>query len=199
VHHLKAGGRHAGQARQLDGCPEQDIGLQRLAGLEVHQHRGLVGADLRGPVEAALDGDLGRAAEAGGNLRGLAHHRQDQLARARMGGDLAHGRPGEDADRVESHVAEQLEPDVSAQVPLNRALEAAGDHRRAERRAALGDAAVWLPDGEPGALDVPDDSRCLDLGRAVHHAADRRLRRDHRRDRAARVGRLDATSRMRAG
>src|SRR4029077_21039003 len=183
----------------FDGCLEQGVGLQGLARLVVHQHRRLVVAYLRGALEAALDRDLRRAAQAGGDLGRLPHHGQYQLTRTRVRGDLAHRRAGQDADRVERHVAEQLEPDVGAQVLLDGALQAARGHRLAERGAAAGDRAVRLSDGEPGPLDVPDHPWGLDLGRAVHHAADGVRRRDHGGDRAAWVDRLDAATLIGAG
>ena len=66
------------------------------------------------------------------------------------------------------------------------ATNAAGD--LAAARAPL---AAGLPDRVAGAFDVPDDARLDDLGRAVDHAADHRLRGDRCGDAAARVDRLE--------
>ena len=105
---LEVRGWHPDELRQFDRCIEQGIRLQGLARLEVHEHRRLVVTDPRGALEAALDRDLRGAAQACGDLRRLVHHAEDQVAGAGVRGDLAHRRAGEDADRVERHVAHQL-------------------------------------------------------------------------------------------
>ena len=109
-----------------------------------------------------------------------------------MHAHLHHRRPGQRGDRIEGDVAEQLDPDVVAKLRLDRALEAARDHRLAEREAPPGDRPVRLADREARPFDVTDDAGRLELGRAVDDAADRPLGRNRRRDRAAGIDRLDA-------
>src|SRR6476646_7750376 len=123
--------------------------------------------DVRRAFETSLDRDLGWAAEAGCDLGGLAHHGQDEVTGTGVSGDLAHRRPGQDADRVEGHIAQQLEPDVGSDVLLDWALEPTSDHRLAECGAAFRDGSVGFADRVPRALDVPDYSWRLDLGRGI--------------------------------
>jgi hypothetical protein len=141
-----------------------------------------------------FDGDADLAAEGLGDRERLGHHGLDDLAGAAVPAHLPHGGAGQRADRVERDVAQQLEPDVVAQVRLRRARETSGDHGLAEVEAALRDAAVGLADGEPGAFEVPYDSRPRQLRRRVDDTADGPFGREHRTDRAARGHALDAVA-----
>src|SRR5262249_48641884 len=131
------------------------------------------------------------AAEARSDLGGLVHYGKDEVTSTGVRGDLAHGRPGQDADRVEGDVAHQLEPDVGAYVLLDWALQPSSDHRLAECGAAFRDRSMRFSDRETRTFDVPDHPWRLDLGRAIDNAADRMLRRYYGRYRAARIHRLD--------
>src|SRR6185437_643317 len=90
----------------------------------------------------------------------------------RDGAELAQGRPGQRGDRVERGIADQLEPDLVAQLRLDRRLQPARGERGGDSLAALADRAIGLADGEPGALGVLDDAGLDDLGGAVDDAAD---------------------------
>lgn len=146
------------------------------------------------PASRLFDGDADLAAEGLGDRERLGHHDLDDLAGAAVQAHLPHGGAGQRADRVERDVAEQLEPDVVAQVGFDRALQTTGDHGLAEVQAALGHAAVGLADGEPGAFQVPYDTGAFELGRGVDDAADGPFGGEHRTDRAVRVHALDAVA-----
>src|SRR5581483_1133565 len=88
-------------------------------------------------------------------------------------------------------VAEQLEPDLVAQVALDRSLEAAGAEGLRERAAALALAPVGLPEREARALEVADDAGLDELGRAVDDAPDRAAARQRARDHPPWVDRLE--------
>ena len=194
VHGAQGGHLDAGDLRQFHDGGEQYVEFQRLAALQVLERGGAVVADPLGARETPLDGDADLAAEGLGDRQRLGHHRLDDLAGAAVQAHLPHGRAGQRADRVEGDVAEQLDPDVVAQVRLHRTLQTAGPHGLAERQAARRDATVGLADREPGAFQVPYDTRPFELGRRVDHAADGPFGREHRTDRAARVHALDAVA-----
>src|SRR5689334_13813131 len=110
---LEVRGWHADELGQFDWCVEQDVRFQGLACRKVHEHRRLVVADSRGALEAALDRNLRRAAEARGDLCRLVHHAKDQLAYTESRHHLAHQRPREDAYLVERYISQKLRPNVS--------------------------------------------------------------------------------------
>jgi hypothetical protein len=125
--------------RDLDRRAHDRIDLQRLAGFDVKKHRGLVVADPLRARQPTLERDLRLAVKCPSDRECLLHHGDDEPPAVRTTGNLGHGRARECTDRVERDVAHQLEPDIATQVGLHRALEAAGDHRRAEVRASSGE------------------------------------------------------------
>src|SRR6185437_15719027 len=126
-----------------------------------------------------------------GHRGALLHDGAGEGRRRLRGAEAAERRPRHGRERVEGGVADQLQPDLGAQVVLDGALEAAADERFRDRPAGVGALPARRPDGEPRPLEVADDAGRDDLGRAVDDAADDVLRRDRAGDDAARVDALE--------
>src|SRR5205807_1190033 len=106
--------RHGQAIGELDDGPDERIDLERSSGLEVLQHRRLMGAHPRGAADSPVDADRDFDTYPPGHgidlLHGGAHHRFGH----RIAGDPHQGRPRQRAHRIEDRVAEQLDPDLVA-------------------------------------------------------------------------------------
>ena len=171
----------------LDDGPRDAVKFERLTGLAVLEHRGLVVANLDSRFEAAVHGNAEARPESRGDVGALLHDRAEHRHHLGQRTELAEGGAGQRADRIEGRVTDQLEPDLIPETALDRAFEAAGDERLRDVVAALAHDAVGLADREPGSLDMPDHAGCDDLGRAVDDAADDPLDADRRADHTAGV------------
>jgi hypothetical protein len=103
---------------------------------------------------------------------GLGHHAAASCASGGYWQMPASVPAGKRADRIEGHVAPQLEPDLGANILQHRRLQSAADEalRHAPDPLALG--AVRLADRKAIAFDVLDDARPDQLGRRIDDAAD---------------------------
>src|SRR5207248_4996721 len=119
---------------------------ERAAGLDILQHRGLVGADALGAGDALVDSDTEGDAELLGDGLGLAHHPRGEMARLGELADIDQRRMGERADRVEGEIAPRLEPDLGADVLEDAGLEPGADEEIVDALDALRLAAVELAD-----------------------------------------------------
>src|SRR5258708_16060785 len=165
-------GRHVDAAAELLDGSDQRVDLHRPAALEILQHRGLVRADARRPVDAPLDIDAAAHSEALTDRLRLDHHRARHLAGTGIGADDIERGTGQRADRVEGKIAPQLEPDLVADALADRRVEPGRDHDLGEPADARAEGPVGLADRQLVAIDVLDDARCDDLGGGIDDAAD---------------------------
>src|SRR5882762_3901167 len=70
----------------------------------------------------------------------------------------------ERADRIERHVAEQLDPDLLTDARRDRALEACANEDVRDAPASLRSAAVRLAEADSISFDVTDDAGLDDVG-----------------------------------
>src|SRR5262249_61523372 len=87
-------------------------------------------------------------------------------------GELAERRSGEGRERVEGDVADQLEPELAADLLLDRSFQAAGLEGLGDFGAAVARPTARLADREARPLDVADDSGLDELRRRVGDTAD---------------------------
>src|SRR5438132_1706400 len=73
----------------------------------------------------------------------------------------------ERADRIECHVAEQLDPNLLTDVRGDRAPEACADERFRDGSGSVRSTAVRLADADSMALGMPDDAWLDDVGGEV--------------------------------
>src|SRR5439155_351629 len=123
----------------------------------------------------ALERDRELDAEPRGDGGALVEDPPQELDHLGLRPELAEGGAGERGDRIERGVADELQPDLVAQPLLDRRLQAAAHELGRDLAAAVADRAVRLAEREPRSLDVADDARRGDLGRAVDDAADHGL------------------------
>src|SRR5579863_9226801 len=101
-------------AHFLDGGDEC-IDLQGSASLKILQHRNFVADDRTGCVQPPLHHvRRDRNTERFRDSPCLSHHGLAQGAEAGLGGDAIQRRQGKGADRIETDVAPELEPDIPA-------------------------------------------------------------------------------------
>ena len=191
-HDVDGRGRDAEEATELLNGGDEGIDLHRPAALEILQHRGLVGADLAGTFDAAVDVDREPDAELLADRLGLDHHGAGDGAGAGILDDLDKRAAGQRRDRVEGEVAPQLDPDVAADIGADRGLEAGGDKCLRDRLDAIGALAGRLAEREAVALDMVDDTRLRHVGGRVDDAADGALGADPLPDAAAGIDGFDA-------
>ncbi len=191
--------RHPDQPPHLRDCRHQRIQLKGPALLEILQHRGAVAPHVHGHVDALLDVHGEGHAERRGNGDGLGHHPADDSPGVRMPAHLLEGRTGEDADRVERGIAQELEPDVVADLLPHGGLEPCGGQHLAQSPDPRRFRAVRLTDHEARALDVPDHAGLDDLAGRVDDAADGALRPEGLPDASAGVGGVQVPVAKRAG
>src|SRR6266446_251124 len=77
------------------------------------------------------------------------------------------------ADRIETDVAPQLEPEFVADAGLHRSLQAGGGEKLGEPRDILADCAGGLAERKLIAVDVLDDAWRYDFSCGIDDAADR--------------------------
>ena len=111
--------------------------------------------------------------------------------RAGIADHLVERRAGQRADRVEGHVAPQLDPQLVADARPHRRLEAGLDQQLGKLRRAFAAAAVRLAQREAVAVGVVDDAGLDDVGSRIDDAAEHLRRRQacasaRRRDRPTR-------------
>ena len=110
------------------------------------------------------------------SLRGdglsLGHHRARQLAGRRKLADPGQRRTRQCTDRIEGHVAPELQPHLGADVGENGRLQAAADEAFRHALDALALSAVRIPDREAVALDLFDHPRAKQLGGRINDATD---------------------------
>ena len=153
-------------------------------------------ADADPGLEAPLERDRQLDPERRAHRRALLHDPARELDRLRHERELAERRAGERGRRVERDVADQLQPQLPADLRLDRALQAAGLEGLGDEAAALAHRAVGLADREARPLDVLDDARLDELGRRVRDAADHAARLDRARDDAVGIDALDDRPRV---
>ena len=102
VDRLEARRRRLDQPRHFDHRPDQRLDLRGAAGLDVLQHRCLVGADRFGAGDALLDGDAEFHAERLADGAHLRHHLGDQRPRGRKLTHAVEPRPRQCADGVQA-------------------------------------------------------------------------------------------------
>src|SRR6185503_13982701 len=95
--------------------------------------------------------------------------------------------PGQGAHRVETHVAEELHPDLVAEPDRNGTAESRGDQRLGNLARPIGPRAVGLAETDPIALVVTDDARLDDIRGKVRERSHNPPRLDGGRDDTARV------------
>ena len=147
-----AGVARSGQLAQLDHRADQRVDFDRATRFHVLQRRGLVLADFRRAFDALFQRHAKGDAELFGDRLRLAHHVGGKLARRRLLADVDQRRVGERADRIEAHVAPQLEPDFRADVVEHRRFQPRADERLRHALDALAFGAVQLADRESGRL-----------------------------------------------
>src|SRR5205823_9498477 len=108
---------------QLDDGPAHAVELQRLAHLQVLQHRGLVVADADSRLQPPLERYRKLDFEGCGNGRALLEDRAYELDHLRQGAQLAERGSGQGGHRVEGDVPDQLQPDVVANSLLDWTLK----------------------------------------------------------------------------
>src|SRR5579871_215820 len=115
-HGVEVRGRRLGESRQLDHGAQERVGLELTPRLDVLQHRGLVMTDALGAGDALLDRHAEGDSELLRNALRLAHHVTGELPGERVLTDPGERGARQGADRVESEVAPQLQPDLRADV-----------------------------------------------------------------------------------
>ncbi len=179
--------RDAEPVAQLHDGTGQRVDLHRPARLEVLQHRRLVVAHARGALDPLLDGHRNLDPEAPRHRIDLLHGRADHLRDQRRLRHVADGRARERAQRIEDGVAQQLEPQLGADVRLDRRLQPRAHERPRELDAARALAAVQLAERESLALGVAHDPWTHKAGGRVDDAPDDPVGIDCPRDDTARV------------
>ena len=111
--------------------------------------------------------------------------------RAGIADHLVERRTGQRTDRIEGHVAPELDPQLVADARPHRRLEAGLDEQLRKLRRAFAAAAVRLAQREAVAVGVVDDARFDDVGRRIDDAAQHLRRRQARGQRALGIDRLD--------
>ena len=113
--------------------------------------------------------------------------------RAQLGlrGDPIQPRIGQRRDRIEAHIAPELQPDVPADAFAHRRFKAGGYHRRREGRHAFRPAAVRLAQREAVEMVMLDNARTHGLAGGIDHASDGALRTDQLPLPRARVDRFE--------
>ncbi len=105
----------------------------------------------------------------------LGHHRGRELAARRVLTDAGECRACEGTDRVECHVAPELQPDLGADVIEHRRFQAGPGQRVSHTLHPLAGGSIRLAYRKPIALDMLDDTVRDELGRRIHDAADHPL------------------------
>src|SRR5579862_2338755 len=148
------------------------IELDRPTLLDVLQHRGLMRTDALGAGDAPLERDSKGDAELVRHRFSLAHHVGRKLARERKLTNIHQRCMGERADRIEGHVAPELEPDLAANVGGDGGLEARSSQRFCKHLHATGFGAIRLAERESIALDDLNHSGGDQIRGGEDHAAD---------------------------
>src|SRR6185437_604421 len=194
IDRVKMRGRDIDEAGELDDRAEKRIDLGRAAVLDVLQHRSLVRADALGAGNPLFDAETEADAERFANGLRFAHHRRGERARGRKAADVLERRMGERAHWIEGQIAPELHPDFGAHVAQRRRPEARFGEQLGKRRDAFGPLAVDFGHWKAIPLDMPYDSRALDLRRLIADRGDDRLDRQMARYHPARIDALEANA-----
>ncbi len=158
-----------------------------------------MGADLRAAGDALVHVDREAHAALLGHRLAFQHHRPRDPALAVIGDQHVQRRRRQRADRIERHVAPELDPELVADLGTDGRLEAGGDQRLGQRRRARRLLAVRLAEGEAVAIGVLDDAGLGHLGGGIDDAADGALGRQQLADYTAGVHALHAPAFVGAG
>src|SRR6185436_297143 len=153
VHGTDRWRRRAGQSAQLDHRAGQCLDLDRPPLLDVLQHRSLVRTDFLRTRNSTLDADTEVDAELLRDRLGLGHHLRRQIAGERKLTDVHQGGVRQRADRIETQVAPELEPDLAAQVFCYRRFETRLGETRGQSFDARRGRAIELTERETVPLD----------------------------------------------
>src|SRR5882757_7720281 len=157
-HGVEGRGWNAGQPAHFLNHADQRIDLHRAVAFEILQHRGLVGADLAGALDAPFDIDAELDAEGFGDRLRLQHDRLRQRACRGRRADHVEGCMRQRADRVEADIAPQLEPDLVADAIQHGSLHAGRREQFGEPPDVLAGLAGGFAERELITIDMLDDT-----------------------------------------
>ena len=181
--------RHARQLAQLPDRRHQRVELDGLAGFHILQHRRLERAELARDGVAIfgllVDGD----AQALTDLFRFDHYTGDKAAHQVVVHDQVRRGTGERADRVDRHVAPELEPDVFLNLAGHRRFKAGFFKQRCQLQQAVGFLARWFANDQFVAEVMSHQPGLVHRTTGMHHAADHVRRGYRRRQRSVRVHR----------
>src|SRR5664279_3849392 len=138
---------------------QQHVDLDRLAGFDVLQHRGLECAELARDGVAILPALLDRTADSGADRRRLAHHVETEAIDQGIVEHAIDRCAGERRDRIHGHVAPQFVPDVALDAGGDLDIEGGAGKRFRHRARPRRVAAARLADDQAIADVVPRESR----------------------------------------
>ncbi len=166
-----SGADDAHPAGHLDHGAEDRLDLQRAARLHILQHGRLVVAHFGRAIDALFNVDGELDAKRLGDRLAFQHHRARHGPAAGVGGDHVQRGRGQRADRVERHVAPQLDPQLVADARPHRRFQAGGDHQGGQRVGAGRARAVRLAQAEAVAIAVVDHAGRVDGGGRIDDGA----------------------------
>src|SRR6185503_17016611 len=187
IHRARRRHRHPEPLAQLDDRAHNRFDFHGPARLEILQHRRLVRPGLLAAGHSLIDRDRQRDAELRRDRFRLRHDFADQPRGLGMAHHFLERGPGQGAHRVETHVAEELHPDLVAEPDRNGTAESRGDQRLGNLARPIGPRAVGLAETDPIALVVTDDARLDDIRGKVRERSHNPPRLDGGRDDTARV------------
>src|SRR5262249_37274581 len=113
-----------------------------------------------------------------GDVLCLSHHGSRQRAGLWILTNTGERGARQGTDRVECHVAPELQPDLSAYILQHRRFQTRAREGISDPLHALGCASIGLTDGKPIPLDVLDDAVRYELGRRIDDATDHPIARN---------------------
>src|ERR1700687_5001933 len=151
---------------------DKRIDLHRASALKILQHGLLVRAVFARSFDPPLDIDAKFHAKCLRDALALQHHGLRQGARCRISADLVQRRMRQRADRIETDIAPQLEPDFVADPIEDGRLQSGLDEQRGEPFDIRAFFSGGFSERKVVALALADAAGRLDLRRGINYASD---------------------------